>query len=230
VFTLVKTNGDFVLARTVEAAANEAARSGVLPPEHVRRYIGEVFASISFWVDSLSLVIQGLAVSRIVKRFGFGVAFCTLPFLAFADAVLMATWPVLAAVRVGKTRNMLWLTTSRQAKYLAKQATDTFFVRAGDVSSAGLIFVTAQLSLPLWAIPVSNVALVVVWLLLARAILRRVSSSGQARRTLSSVRQGTRPGHRPAWPGDLPAAEPNRNAGRSGVPRPTEGPPCDSRP
>ena len=67
VFTLVKTNGDYVLAQAVEAAANQAVRAGTLAPGQVPRAIGETFASYTFWVDSLSLVLQGLAVSRVVK-------------------------------------------------------------------------------------------------------------------------------------------------------------------
>jgi ATP:ADP antiporter, AAA family len=185
VFTLVKTNGDYVLARAVEEAANQAVRAGTLAPAHVQSSIGETFATITFWVDGMSLVLQGLVVSRVVKRFGFGVAFYALPFLALGDAVLMTVWPVLAVVRVGKTiesatdyslnntlRNMLWLPTSRRAKYLAKQATDTLCVRAGDISSAALVFVVARMGLPAWTVPLTSVALVVVWLLLARGILR----------------------------------------------------------
>ena len=98
----------------------------------------------------------------------------------------MAAWPVLAAVVVGKTaesavdysfnntvRNVLWLPTSRRAKYLAKQATDTFFVRAGDVSSAALVFLGVhQLGMSVRGIAVVNVMLVSAWLLLARAILK----------------------------------------------------------
>ena len=38
------------------------------------------------------------------------------------------------------TRNALYLPTSREAKYKAKQANDTFFVRFGDVVSAGMVF------------------------------------------------------------------------------------------
>ena len=37
-------------------------------------------------------------------------------------------------------RQSLFLPTSREAKYKAKQAIDTFFVRFGDVASAGLVF------------------------------------------------------------------------------------------
>ena len=78
-FTLVKTNGDYVLARAVEDAANLAVSQGTLPPSHVQNYIGEVFANITFWVDVISLALQGLVVSRVVKYLGFGAAFCVLP-------------------------------------------------------------------------------------------------------------------------------------------------------
>jgi AAA family ATP:ADP antiporter len=40
---------------------------------------------------------------------------------------------------------MIWLPTSREEKYKAKQAIDTFFVRAGDMLAAGLVFVGTNL-------------------------------------------------------------------------------------
>jgi AAA family ATP:ADP antiporter len=189
VFTLVKTNGDYVLARTVENAAEHAVAAGTLPASQVQNYIGGIFASLTFWTDMISLALQGLVVARVIKHFGFGVALCALPVVALADATLMTAWPVLAAVRIGKTtesaidyslnntiRNMLWLPTSRRAKYLAKQATDTFFVRAGDMSSAGMIFVTAYSGLSPRAVALSNVFLIVVWVALAGAILKERES------------------------------------------------------
>ena len=36
-------------------------------------------------------------------------------------------------------RNMLWLPTTREMKYQAKQAVDTFFVRMGDVASTAVV-------------------------------------------------------------------------------------------
>jgi len=187
-FTLVKTNGDYVLARAVEDAARQAVAAGTLPASHVQNYIGGVFANLSFSIDIISLALQGLVVSRVVKHFGFGAALYVLPVVALGDATLMAAWPALFAVRIGKVaesatdyslnntiRNMLWLPTSRRAKYLAKQATDTFFVRAGDMASAGLIFVVAHMGLPARAVAMSNLILVVAWFALAGAILRERS-------------------------------------------------------
>ena len=186
VFTMVKTNGDYILARVVRDAARAAVSGGSLRPDQVRDYIGGFFASYSVWVDILSLAIQAFVVSRLVKRFGLGIAFAVLPVIALANAATMAVAPVLAAVRFGKTaesatdyslnntiRNVLWLPTSRRAKYLAKQAIDTFFVRVGDVSSAALVFLGVErLGGSVRAIAGANVVLSAVWLVLARAILQ----------------------------------------------------------
>src|SRR5207253_9558941 len=44
-------------------------------------------------------------------------------------------------------RHALFLPTSREAKYKAKQAIDSFFWRAGDVLQAVVVFVGTQLAL-----------------------------------------------------------------------------------
>src|SRR5207248_11081866 len=102
------------------------------------------------------------------------------------DAAAIAFAPVLGIVRVGKiaenstdysvnntTRNMLWLPTTTEMKYKAKQAIDTFFVRSGDLLSAVCVYVLAQqLELGVRAFATVNVLLVVVWLVLARGIVR----------------------------------------------------------
>ena len=65
-------------------------------------------------------------------------------------------------------RQVLFLPTTREQKYKAKQAIDSFFVRAGDVFSAGLVYVGSQLlALSPSGFAMVNVALVTVWLLLA---------------------------------------------------------------
>jgi AAA family ATP:ADP antiporter len=71
------------------------------------------------------------------------------------------------------TRNALYLPTSTEAKYKAKQANDTFFVRFGDVLSAGLVFAgTTWLGFAPRQFALVNVALIVVWIFLAIAIGR----------------------------------------------------------
>jgi ATP:ADP antiporter, AAA family len=66
------------------------------------------------------------------------------------------------------TRNALYLPTSREAKYKAKQANDTFFVRVGDVFSAGLVFAgTTWLGFKQGQFALTNVVLVLIWIALA---------------------------------------------------------------
>ena len=62
-------------------------------------------------------------------------------------------------------RQLLWLPTTREEKYKAKQAIDTFFVRGGDVLSAAVVFVgTAILHLTVAQFAAVNIVLTLVWL------------------------------------------------------------------
>jgi AAA family ATP:ADP antiporter len=99
---------------------------------------------------------------------------------------LLAAIPVLSVIRWAKTaenatdyslqntvREALFLPTTRDEKYKAKQATDTFFWRAGDVLSAALVYVGINwLALSTKGFAYFNMALVVVWMLLALGIGR----------------------------------------------------------
>lgn len=186
VFTLVKTNGDYMLARIVKASASQAVNTGLLDPHNLETYIGSFFAGFQFKIDLISLLVQGFLVSRLVKYFGVRGSFFVLPIIALGDAAVMALFPAIATVQISKTaesavdyslnntlRAILWLPTSRRAKYLAKQATDTFFVRMGDVTSAVLVFVGIHaLSISLRSFAVMNVIFVGLWLILAREIVR----------------------------------------------------------
>jgi AAA family ATP:ADP antiporter len=68
---------------------------------------------------------------------------------------------------------MVWLPTSREEKYNAKQAVDTFFVRFGDVLSAVLVYLgTAWLSLGVTGFAGANLVLVIAWLAVAYLLLR----------------------------------------------------------
>ena len=62
------------------------------------------------------------------------------------------------------TKQALWLPTSREAKYKAKQAVDSFFVRAGDVLQAGVVFVGERLALAVPAFAAITLVLAAAWL------------------------------------------------------------------
>jgi len=62
------------------------------------------------------------------------------------------------------TKQALWLPTSREAKYKAKQAVDSFFVRTGDVIQAGLVFTAERFAFAVPAFASVNVLLAAAWL------------------------------------------------------------------
>jgi AAA family ATP:ADP antiporter len=186
VFSLVNTNGEYMLSKLFKAAASEAVALHVLSAEKVGAYLVTQYGMFYSWVNALGVLLQIFVVSRLVRYGGLRLAFLVLPCIALLDAAAVAALPVLFVLRIGKVaenavdysvnntvRHMLWLPTTREMKYRAKQAVDTFFVRMGDVSSALLVYVSVTfLAWEVRAFAVANLLLVAVWLWLALAILR----------------------------------------------------------
>jgi AAA family ATP:ADP antiporter len=184
---LVNTTGEYILGKTVVdlyASTHDAAASGGLDEKKV---IGEFYGNYFTIVNVLSALIQAFLVSRVMKHFGVRVALLVLPLVAVAGYISMAFVPLLAFIRSVKmaensldyslqntARNALYLPTSREAKYKAKQANDTFFVRSGDLLSAGLVFAgTTWFGFATREFALANVVLAVLWLVLAFVIGRR---------------------------------------------------------
>jgi AAA family ATP:ADP antiporter len=69
-------------------------------------------------------------------------------------------------------RQALFLPTSREAKYKAKAAIDTFFTRTGDVLSAGAVALGHVAALTVSTFAALNVAMTLVWIFVARQIAR----------------------------------------------------------
>jgi len=187
VYNLVNTNGEYILGKTVISlytAAHGAAAAGGLDEKKV---IGEFYGNYFTMVNVLSAIIQAFVVSRVLKWFGVRVSLLVLPVVALAGYGAMAFVPLLALIRTTKlaensidyslmstTKNALYLPTSPEAKYKAKQANDTFFVRSGDVVSAGIVFAgTTWLGFQARQFALVNVALILVWLVIAVALGRR---------------------------------------------------------
>jgi len=187
VYNLVNTNGEYILGKTVVSlytASHSAAAAGGLDE---KKMIGEFYGNFFTIVNIATALIQAFVVSRVLKRFGVRVALLILPVVALAGNISMAFVPLLSFIRGAKiaensvdysvqntTRNSLYLPTSREAKYKAKQANDTFFVRFGDVVSAGMVFAgTTWLGFAPRQFAIVNVVLIGGWLVLAVAIGRR---------------------------------------------------------
>ena len=66
----------------------------------------------------------------------------------------------------GKTSVLeaLYLVATRVEKYVGKIAVDSFFVRFGDVLSAGVVYLGAKLALPTQVFAAINLVLVLLWM------------------------------------------------------------------
>ena len=187
---LVNTTGEYILGKWVIAAAREALPAGLTgaaAKEHTKSFIGAFYADFFFWVNIASLLIQGFLVSRIVKYTKMAGVLLLLPIISLGAYALMAFGAGFVILRWAKTaenstdysvmntaKAMLWLPTSRDEKYKAKQAVDTFFVRIGDLLHAALVFAgTAWLGFSLRTFALANVVLIAAWMAVAVLLLRR---------------------------------------------------------
>jgi AAA family ATP:ADP antiporter len=136
-------------------------------------------------VNLVGLLLQLFATSRIIRVLGVRGALFVLPVIALVNYSIITIAPLLAVVRIGKIlenstdysiqntlRQAVFLPTSREAKYKAKAAIDTFFTRIGDVVSAGFVGLGQLIGLATSAFAGINVALTIVWLLVARQIAK----------------------------------------------------------
>lgn len=181
VLNWVNTTGEYILGSIVSGSAVAAIASGTAHGLTKSEYIAEFYSRFFFLVNIVGLVLQLFVVSRVIKYTGVKVGVLVLPIIAALGYTFIAFAPVLAVVRWVKTaenatdyslqntvRNVLFLPTSRDQKYKAKQAIDSFFVRAGDVLSALLVLVgTSQFAFGPSQFARVNLALALVWLGLA---------------------------------------------------------------
>jgi AAA family ATP:ADP antiporter len=179
----VNTTGEYILGSIVKDAA---VRHVGNDPAQVGAAIAQFYATYFTYVNVLGLLLQLFVVSRVVKYLGVPIGVMIMPALSLTAYSIISFIPILRAVLVAKVaenstdysinntiRNMLFLPCTREQKYSAKQAIDSFFVRMGDVLSAGIVFVgTSVLALGAQGFAIINVVMVVVWLILAWRIGR----------------------------------------------------------
>lgn len=187
ILNFVNSNGEYVLSVMISDWAAQSEAAGTLGGLSKGAFIAKQYGDFFFYVNILGVVLQTFVVSRIVRWGGMRLALLVLPVIVLGSWTLIALFPALLMVRVGKTienatdysinntvRHMLWLPTSQEAKFKAKQAVDAFFVRMGDVASAGLVFAaTALTSLSVSTFALINVGLAVGWIFVAVAIMRQ---------------------------------------------------------
>jgi len=182
---VVNTTGGYVLNRLIVSEAVARFGTGAAAVAESRQFVTAFSGSITAMVNLIGLVLQLLATSRVIRLMGVRGALFVLPAIALTNYAIIVVAPLLAVVRVGKIlensvdysiqntlRQALFLPTSREAKYKAKAAIDTFFTRTGDVVSAGAVYVGQVVGLTTAAFAGINVVLTVVWLWVASRIAR----------------------------------------------------------
>ena len=195
VLNVVNTTGEYILSRAVLLSAQAALPGGSDAAREA--YIGSFFGSYFFWVNVGAILIQSLLVSRLVRVAGIAGLLFVLPVVSLITYMMVLAGAGLQTFRWAKTlenatdysamntaRQMLWLPTARAEKYAAKQAADTFVVRAGDVLAAGLVFAgTTWLSLDRQGFAGALLVVIGVWAgvawLLVREYRRRQSAESQ---------------------------------------------------
>jgi AAA family ATP:ADP antiporter len=185
VLNVVNTVGEYILSHLVVEHAQALAAADASFDKNA--YIGAYYGSYFFWVNVIAVVLQAFVASRLVKRFGLGGVLFALPLIALGAYGFVAVGATIAIVRAAKTaenatdysvmntaKQLLWLPTTREEKYKAKQAVDSFFVRLGDLAAAFVVFAgTAWVTLDASGFAIVNLCLIALWLALAVALVRR---------------------------------------------------------
>jgi ATP:ADP antiporter, AAA family len=181
-FSLVNTVGEYILGKVVTERAIETAGGNT---ELAEQLVGEFYGNFFTAVNIAAALLQALVVSHVVRLAGVRIALLILPAIALGGYALLAVAPALLWIKLAKitensvdyslyntVRQTLWLPTSPEAKYKAKAAVDTFFVRFGDVLAAGVVALGTAAALAPATFAAVNVALAAAWLVIALLVGR----------------------------------------------------------
>lgn len=188
----ITSTGDFVLASwLVEIARQEA-------PQDPAGFIGRFMADYNSAVALAGFLVQLLLVSRIIQVAGLTRALMVTPVAFVAGYLLVGVVPAFLLLQsvlivqrsfdyslLNTTRNALLLPASREVKYQAKTAIDTFFYRAGDLLSTAsvvigtMLFDDARLKF-VWLIFVLSATMAVIAWLIGREYARRYGVSRES--------------------------------------------------
>jgi AAA family ATP:ADP antiporter len=183
----VNTGGENILAAFVRDTADRAVASGEAAGRTAEEIYNRFYSGYQGTVNAIGMLLQLFVVSRIIKYLNMPKAILILPLVAFVGYSVILFVPLLGAVRWAKTaenstdyslnntvRQALFLPTTREEKYKAKQVVDSFSQRAGDVLAAVTWFGgTMALGLSYTELAAVNLVLIAVWLAIAVLIGRR---------------------------------------------------------
>ncbi len=177
----VNSSGEYLLDRTLLAAATDAAAHGARADVFVGAFKADYFG----WYNLIGLVLQLFAVSRILSLVGVKNALFFLPgfaLVAYGVAVFLPVLAVMRLVKIGEnslqyslqdtTRHALFLVASRAEKFVGKTAVDTVAVRLGAIMSACMVWFGTRLGWSTSTFATINVVLALAWIAFVFAIGR----------------------------------------------------------
>ncbi|MBN1221815.1 MAG: translocase [Candidatus Aminicenantes bacterium] len=187
ILNYVNTNGEYILGKYITREAPKIVETGQSGGLNVEEYIGKFYSGFFKYVNFLALIIQLFVVSRVFKWIGVRGALFVLPFIALGGYAFVAAGISLLIVKwvkifengtdyslMNTTRHALFLITSREEKYKAKAAIDTFFQRAGDLLSGLIVFLgTTYFAFNVSKFASFNVVLIFIWIVLGILIVRQ---------------------------------------------------------
>jgi AAA family ATP:ADP antiporter len=185
---VVNTSGEYLFGRYVVDEAQTMYGAGPESAAARERFVGETYSKLFSTVNLVGFLLQMFVVSRVFKFLGVGKSLFIHPIVAIFGYFMFLRAPSVQLMGILKiadnsldyslgntTKQALWLPTSREAKYKAKQAVDAFFVRMGDVASAGLVWTGERLLLSIPTFAGITLVLAGGWLAVSAMLNRQLS-------------------------------------------------------
>jgi AAA family ATP:ADP antiporter len=185
-YNFINALGEYMFSALQQNVALRELGTAATGGMDLQKYIGVAFAGYQSLGNIIGLAIQLFLVSRIFCWVGVAGALLFLPvialggygYAAFGASLVLMKW--IKAIENGmdyslmKTaRSALFLITSREEKYKAQAAIETFFVRGGDALCAAVVWLgTAVLALSIRGLAAVNAAAVILWIYLCIEIIK----------------------------------------------------------
>ncbi len=142
------------------------------------------FARMNLATQIITIALQALVVSRIVKHWGMGTALMVLPIVAIVGLLVLGFQGGLAALVpcyilmkgthrgiASPTKQMLFAVVDRQQKYKSKNFIDTVVLRGSDVAIMWILStMQIQLHMDVESIVLSSIPLAVIWIITAKRL------------------------------------------------------------
>lgn len=194
IYNFVNQVGEYILGKVLKGIAQKAiaaAAAGTLDTRALEQmeanYIGQYYSGYQFLTNLVAMIVALFLVSRIFRWVGIAGALFIFPILVLGGYGLITATAALMVVKwvkivengtdyslMNATKHALYLITSREEKYKAKAAIDTFFVRGGDFLG-GLLVLVGTTVLGFKAVEnyaLINVVSILAWIVLCFFIVR----------------------------------------------------------